>query len=141
VANVGPEVHLGVAIAGVGGPVVQAVLEEVMPGNMMPAPFGLGILNGAVLPESEYGNLIGEFMEPCYLGHPSWSAPFVSLSTKILGLMVSNEETVATRAICAFQLLPGLIQYANRMKNKGDTPIGLLRGLVDRDDPCQLPEF
>ena len=140
---VGEPVDMGLAVADLDLPVpgviaagVGAALEnEIVPGYMLPAPFGLGLLNGPVLDESEYASLIAAFMEPLDRVHPTWIEPFRAVSTQMLQLTVHPDVHLATRAICALELLPGLTQYCNRRKRKGQTAIGLLRSLANSDDP------
>jgi hypothetical protein len=65
-----------------------------------------------------------KFKEPSYVGSPTWIEPMRSVTTKLLNQTVNATESIATRAICAFQLLPGLVAYCNRLKRKGEQPLG-----------------
>ena len=112
-----------------------ALEEEDLPEGMVAAPFGLGIANGVVLPEAEYGNLLAKFSSPCDRWSRKWIAPITEISTKLYRIMMADDESTVTRAICAHNLLPGMLQYCNRRKKRGETPIGFLRMLATSEDP------
>lgn len=109
--------------------------EADLPAGLIHAPFGLGIANGVVLPEEEYGNLLAKFSSPCDRWVKVWIQPLIAISTKLLRLMIDDEESVATRAILAHNLLPGMVQYCNRRKKRGETPIGFLKSITTSEEP------
>ena len=111
-------------------------LEEAdLPAGLIHAPFGLGIANGVVLPEEEYGDLLAKFSSPCDRWVKAWIEPLREISTKFYGIMMAEDEALVTRAILAHNLLPGMVQHCNRRKKRGETPIGFLRSIANSEDP------
>ena len=81
-----------------------------------------------VVDSEDYGRLVGHFHKGAYFRHHSWREIVQPITITLLRECVSAIEIIASRAIAALQLLPGLVMHCRGLRGKKAwSPAQLLR--------------
>ena len=113
-------------------PAAAALVAVVIAAAPVPmvAPVAAPALPFQPPPEVDLGVLVARFRFGLYKFHPTWKEPLRTLTTSLLNASQSPQPLSAARSIAAFQLLPGLLEFARRKHKSIPTPITLLRTLL-----------
>ena len=86
----------------------------------------------------DYGVLVGHFHKGAYYKHHTWRELLQPITLDLLRECISDEEAIASRAIAALQLLPGLVVHCRGQRKKRVwTPIQLLREINGAPNKAQ----
>lgn len=104
----------------------------------IPVEVHRGAAEVQVVDSEDYGRLVGHFHKGAYFRHHSWREIVQPITLSLLRECVSATEIIASRAIAALQLLPGLVMHCRGLRGKKVwSPAQLLREINGAPNKAQ----